>query len=147
MKIKLSSFVTTCIFKFIFPAIWILGFGKATVSLFLCDNSEKWKFLLTWIIGTGFLSTLFSLKLVKIDKDKLIVSNFISEDKISISEISKVTENKMININPVWIHFKNSTKFGTKIKFIPTPKISFLSSHPVVNQLRKLRDDAERRSR
>ena len=135
----MSSSIGTLVFKFFFPVFWIGGFGYGTVTLFLTNSPEKWKFLLVLIIGSIFIAVIcVSLKTVVIEDDNIIISNFLKRDVISISDISLVKENRFINTHPVYIHFKRETKFGKKVQFMPPPQISFFGSHPVVKQLRTL---------
>jgi hypothetical protein len=144
MKRRLSS-LQTVLMKIIFPAIWIPLWGFGTLMMFLgelegADPPPKWVFLFAWIAGFAFLYwTCIRLKEVSVDDNFLYVSNYLKEVSIPLSEIDDVTENVWINIHPVTIHLNSPSEFGDKIIFMPTVRFfAFFSSHPVVNELKKL---------
>jgi hypothetical protein len=134
--------------KFIFPAIWITGFGIGTIMMWgseLGSNSpdldeSRWVFLFAWLAGSAFIYfTCCGLKRVQIDTHNLYVSNYFRELKIPFGKISEVTENRWINIHPVPIRFKADMGFGEAITFMPTSRMfGFWSAHPVVAELRRL---------
>ena len=48
-----------------------------------------------------------------------------------------MSENRWINIHPVTLSFRRQTEFGRSVVFMPCLRwFSFLSSHPVVDELR-----------
>jgi len=130
----------TVVYKFIFPAVWIGLFGFGTVAVLLGNQPEKRIFLAVLIIGTSVIGWLcFPLKRISIEGSDLIISNFRRECRVPLSNISDVTENVMINIHPVWIHFRRPTEFGQKIMFMPTARMfAFFSTHPIVAELKRL---------
>jgi len=144
------SSAQTFIAKFIFPIIWISGFAAMTLVLFLGgggfqDTSGnppapemKWWFLLATIGGSAFIYWFcIRLKRVALDSGHLYVSNYQREITIPLRDIEEVTENRWINIHPVTVHFFRETEFGTAIVFMPTVRwFAFLSSHPIVKELR-----------
>jgi hypothetical protein len=76
--------------KFVFPAVWISGFGTGTILLWLGrfhgrNNAlpppqEKFLFLAMWILGSTFiLWASAGLKRVRIDERQLYVSNYVKE--------------------------------------------------------------------
>ncbi|MBN2442104.1 MAG: hypothetical protein JXJ04_12190 [Spirochaetales bacterium] len=140
MKRRISS-AWTFIYKFPFPVLWIGGFLIGTIMLITKNGLTDLSItsLVVTIAGALLLYWVcMRLKVVKIDNEKLYISDYFEEIEIEKSNIAKVTENVFININPVWIHFKNPTIFGKKIMFMPKARIfSFFSSHPVVEELRK----------
>ena len=112
---KTISSSMTFIFKFIFPIIWISGFGFGTIRMIIKDgftNQAPALFFAT-IAGIFFIYWFcMRLKVVKIDNNKLIISNYFKDIEIEKSNIAKVTEFVLINIHPVWIHFKTPSDFG-----------------------------------
>jgi hypothetical protein len=144
MKRRLSS-RQTILMKFIFPAFWIPLFGFGTLSMFLNvfegpDPPPKWIFLLAWVAGSVFIWWgCVRLKEVSVDDNFLYVSNYLKEIAIPLSDIHDVTENRWVNIHPVTIRLKATSKFGDKIVFMPTARFfAFFSSHPVVSELKEL---------
>ena len=136
--------------KFIFPAVWILGFGFGTLQLWLGNlvdgNSAlppsqiKFVFLGVWILGTTFtLWTGAGLKRVRMDERQLHVSNYFREIHVPFSEITDVRQNRWINSRPITIYFRDATEFGGKVTFMPKWRIRlFWRTDPVVSELEQL---------
>lgn len=150
MSAQTLSSGQTFVVKFVFPPLWISGFGYGTFALWTGaahgrhgmppPPEMKYLFLAAWLIGTAFIWWLCApLKRVRMDGRTLLVSNFRKEISIPISDIEDVTENRWINIHPVTIRLRNDTEFGDRITFMPTARMFGLwSSHPVVAQLRNI---------
>jgi hypothetical protein len=134
---RIISSRLTFFYKFIFPALWITGFGIGTIAI-PSKTPEKTILLIVWISGTLYLWTCFTLKQIQIDGTDLVISNFFKIIRIPLNQICDVTENIFINIHPVWIHFRNTTKFGSKIKFMPKVTFKIFCSHPIVSELKEL---------
>src|SRR5664279_2348811 len=94
--------------KFVFPAIWISGFGLGTVLLWLGDfhgrNNEappplvKFVFLGAWVLGSTFiLLANAGLKRVRLEERQLRISNYVHEISISLSAIVDVRQNRWLN--------------------------------------------------
>jgi hypothetical protein len=142
------SSALTFLMKFVFPIVWISGFGLGTLALWAGAFNDsagngappemKWAFLAAWTAGTAFiLWGCAGLKKVRMDQDSLYISNFRKEIVVPLSSIGSVTENRWINIHPITIHFRAPTEFGNKVTFMPTSRFfGFWSSHPVVEELR-----------
>ena len=148
MTPRTLSSAQTFLSKFVFPAVWITGFGIATLSMWInpiaghsanaASGDMRTQFLGFWIAGSAFILWLSAgLKRVRIDREFLYVSNYRREIAIPLSQIREVTENRWINTHPVTIHFRTITEFGVKITFMPTMRwFALWSSHPVVQELR-----------
>jgi hypothetical protein len=139
----------TFLMKFVFPTIWITGFGMGTLGLFFGglhgrDNQAppefmKWQFLFFFIAGSIFIWWACArLKKVRVAADAIHVSNFLQEIRIPFGEIQEVTENRWLNIHPITICFRTTTTFGDRIVFMPTRRLFGWRSHPIVAELRKL---------
>jgi len=130
----------TAVYKFVFPAAWLLFFGFIIVSSVLANDPRQWVFLGVLVLCTFFICWLCCpLKHVAIDGSDLVISNYRRTIRVPVSDIDDVTENVMINIHPVWIHFRKPTEFGPKIMFMPTVRMfALFSSHPVVANLKAL---------
>lgn len=116
----------TIFYKLVLAPVWIGGFGLATLGL--------------WMVGAFFLTWFcVPLKCVKIDGSDLVVSNFLWGMRVPFDQVRDVTENVLINIHPVWIHFREPTRLGRKIVFMPTVRMfALFGSHPVVEELTTL---------
>jgi len=140
--IRTISSAQTYFVKFIFPALWIAGFGAGVASVWLLPAPPQMRaiFSLVWLIGGAIIwRTSAPLKKVQLEGDALIVSNYLRETRVPLSEIQEVTENRWINIRPVTIRFRSDTEFGASITFMPKVRpFLFLRSHPIVAELREL---------
>jgi hypothetical protein len=115
----------------------MVGFGFGTLQLFKNNSPAKWPFFIVFIVGSVFLSFCFRLKSVRIGNDRLQISNFLKKVQVPFANIERVYENKLINIRPVTIFFRERTEFGKKITFMPEARVLFFSSHPIIKELRK----------
>jgi hypothetical protein len=123
--------------KYVFPAVWISGFGLATILTPAPQN--KIVFLVAWSLGTTFiLWANVGLKRVRIDEQQLHVSNYSREICVPLSAITDVKQNRWINSRPITIYFRDATPFGDQVTFMPKQRIQFWSVDPVVNELKRL---------
>ena len=125
--------------KFLFPAIWIVGFGYVTLLWSGGGPQTNFVFLVVWIVGTTSILWFYAgLKRVHMDERQLYVSNYIQEIQIPFSAITEVKQNRWINSRPITIYFWNATLFGDKVTFMPKQRIQFWSVDPVVSELKQL---------
>ena len=137
--------------KFVFPAVWISGFGLATILLWsggLHDANNaapppqvKFVFLGMWVLGSTFvLWASAGLKRVRTDGRQLLVSNYVREIRIPFSAIVDVRQNRWLNSRPITIYLRDATEFGDRATFIPKWRIRLLfwRADPVVDELRQL---------
>lgn len=155
MPRTLSS-AQTLFMKVFFPAIWIGGFTSITIAMFLNGLHDrfgrptpepiKWVFLVTTLVGTALIYwSCIRLKRVSLDGSSLIISNFVTEVAVPLSDLEKVSENRWVSSHPVTLVFRQETAFGRSIVFIPKVRwFGFLSSHPVVQELRDAAGAQER---
>lgn len=144
------SSMQTFVVKFVFPVIWISGFGAGVLALWSGAMSGrngmqppaemKWIFLFGWIFGIAMIWWMCApLKRVRLDGMILHVSNYLQEISVPVAAIERVAENRWVNIRPVTIHFNRTTPFGDSIVFMPTSRMfAFWSPHPVVAELEQL---------
>jgi hypothetical protein len=137
--------------KFVFPAVWISGFGMGTVLLWsgrfhdgnnaMPPPQMKFIFLAAWVLGSTFIFWASAgLKRVRMDERQLYVSNYIKEIYIPFGAIVDVKQNRWLNSRPITIYFRDSTDFGDKARFMHKWRIHirFWRIDPVVNELKKL---------
>lgn len=143
MKRTISSSLTV-VYGFLFPLVWIGGFGLATVALFSRGDPKKWMFLTALLVGALFLSRFcLPLKRVTIEGSDLLISNFLRTIRVPLGQVFSVKENALINIHPVYIRFQEPTAFGFQIVFMPEVRMfSLFGSHPIVAELMTLAKDA-----
>jgi hypothetical protein len=151
MQKKTLSSAWTFSAKFVFPAVWILGFGLGTILLWLGGFHDrnnatpppqiKFVFLAAWVLGSTFiLWANAGLKRVRIDERQLCVSNYVQEIYVPFSAIIDVKQNRWLNSRPITIDFRDATEFGDKATFMPKQRIriQFWRIDTVVNELKQL---------
>lgn len=141
----------TFVMKFIFPFVFISGFGVGTLSIWLDQMhykngdllplEDKWKFLAAWIFGTTYiLWNCVGLKKVRMDSTHLYVSNFRKEVAIPFVDVVDINEHRWFNL-PSTIHFRAPIEFGQSIKFLHPdsfiPFYYFPGSHSAVKDLKE----------
>ena len=149
MQVRTISSAMTFLYKSVLPIIWIVGFGLATLSMWMGvmhgkdgappPESIKLIFTVLWVVGTAcWLGFSLNMKRVRIDNDTIYVSNYLQEISVPVTKIRDITENRWLNIHPVTIHFSVSTEFGSRITFMPTIRFLSWRSHPIVAELKQL---------
>jgi hypothetical protein len=141
----------TFFYKFVFPAVWIPGFGLGTVLLWLVgfhdrNNASpppelKFQSLGMWFVGAAFILWVASgLKRVRIDGQHLFVSNYFREIRLPFSSVIDVRQNRWLTPRQVTIYFRIATELGDRATFIPKARfrIHFWRIDPVVDELRRL---------
>jgi hypothetical protein len=137
--------------KFVFPVVWISGFGLGTILLWLGGFHDrnnavpppqlKFVFLVVWVLGSIFIFWASAgLKRVRIDERHLQVSNYVREICIPFTAIIDVKQNRWINSRPITIYFRDTTELGDRATFMPKQRfrIKFWRTDPVVNELKQL---------
>jgi hypothetical protein len=144
----LSSSLTAW-WKFIFPAVWISGFGAAALGLWLGvfrgrghkppPDWMRWQFLAMWLIGSAFL-VWFSRRLhrVSIHDGVLTASNYFRTISVPLAAISRVRQSYLSNPQMISIYLDRQTGLGRKIVFVPRGRAHFLSEHPVTKALNEM---------
>jgi len=139
-KKTISSDLTFCD-KYIFSSL-IIGAMAFLAMYFLINDPDKCWFPFFSLIfgGIFFYIYIIPLKRIQLQDKNLIISNYFKTVAIPISEIEKITENRLASHHPVCIHLKQKTIFGKKIIFMPQSRftLNLFGSHPVVGELRKL---------
>lgn len=129
----------TAFYKFVFPALWIGGFGAGTFQMILQNIPEWPAFLMATILGSTFLWwCCMRLKKVYIEKDELIISNYFKTIRLPLKEMQDVKENRFISPRHAWIFLKNESPFGSKIMFMPPLRFLLFFAHPTVEELQKM---------
>jgi hypothetical protein len=150
MGITTLSSRLTFVTKFIFPTIWIAGFGSASLAMWAGKFTDKqgapppieakFGFLAMFAAGSAFIWwACIRLKKIRVDDRSIYVSNFCKEISLPIGMIADVTANRWLSSRPVTIRFRGETEFGDRVTFIPEQR-PFLPwrNHRVVFELRRL---------
>jgi len=136
--------------KFIFPTIWIVGFGLGTIAVTrspvrspeptLFGAPIGWCFPIFWLAGSIFLTwTCFPLKRVRLDGDALLISNYVQEIRVPLADVTGVTENRFVNPRTISVTFRTPTAFGQRVMFIPRGSgVRFWKESLVIEELQAL---------
>jgi len=148
-SIMLSSRMTF-VAKFVFPLLWITGFGVGTAAMWTTNPSPA-----AWHEGGSFsrlagghrlpVWLCVPLKKVRVEGDNLSISNYQKEIMVPLALVDRVSEIRWINIHPVTIYFRSATDFGDKIVFMPKARFALgFSSHRSLPELTQMADAARR---
>lgn len=126
---QLSSNLTV-FYKFIFPTVWIGGFGAGTVALWLNAMTDKYgspppiamkyQFLVIFVIVVPFLLWFCTrIKRVRTTDGALLVSSYLREERVPFTSIASVAESRFIRPKQITIKLREPCVFGKSITFIP----------------------------
>ena len=141
MRERLSS-LWTFVYRVIFPAAWITGFGIGTIALWLSGNSAlpseiKLSFLFAWVIGSIFILWFaIQLRIVWLEGDHLLVVNFHKKELIPLRFIQEINETRFWNPKTIKIMVQRRPNLPEEVVFI-APVVFQLpfGVHPVVKRL------------
>ena len=152
MDDNLSS-AWTFILKYVFPGIWIPGFGAGVVDVFrhpgnviyngvrgAAPQGVGYEFLAAWLVGSAFMLWLsMPLKRVRLTDGALLVSNYFKEWRVPIALIEEVSQNRWINVRPITVRLRADVGCGTKVVFAPPGRwfFRFWREDPEVGELRR----------
>ena len=149
---KLLSSRLTFFYKRVFPVVWIIALGIGTLFLWICDykgtSSFKW-FLLICLLGGSIFLRWFSekLKVVSLQGEQLVVSDYRTEETIPLQQIDEVKETRIWNPKLIKLRLNRPGRWGDEIVFIAPLRFQFIfSNHPLVRELRDIIRKARRGS-
>jgi hypothetical protein len=151
---KYLSSGTTFIAKYVFPPVWIVGFGLGAVDVFQSPQSFvhdgvggfargpiEWMIACVWILGTLFiLWAALPLKRVKLCGPNLVVSNYFRDWSVPLSDIVSVHQNRWLNIRPIRVALRFPVEgLGSRFSFMPPGRVRspFAKEDAVVAELRE----------
>ena len=153
MQQRLSSRLTF-FYRFVFPLLWIPGFGLATLVLWTGGTTTgepipievKFIFLAGMIAGSlTILWLALRIRTVYLERDRLVVSEGLREIRIPLTAIVEVKESRMWNPKMVTVVLDRSSEYPDRVVFIAPMTFQFVwSDHPVVRELRGHIDRAKR---
>lgn len=139
----------TFFLKFVFPTLWIIGFGAASVGALrgrlTAAAGQPQRVAAFWVIvGVWLLCSIVllwfcaPLKRIRMRDGKLLASNFRSEIEIHPADIERVTQNKWVTAQPITLYLRTPTALGSRITFIPPSHVilTFSQSERLVSGLR-----------
>ncbi|MCA9513202.1 MAG: hypothetical protein KC560_21000 [Myxococcales bacterium] len=145
---RLSS-KQTFLYKFVLPTVWIVAFGGATALMFVApewlDPEEdvsalRWIFLAALVAGTAlFYWACMRAKVVSLDGADFVISNYRTTIRVPLRDVERVSASLLVNPELVWLHFRRPTELGSRIVFIPEPRVfGGFSRHPLARRLAEL---------
>ena len=152
---RLSS-LWTFFYQFVFPSVWITGFGAGTLALWFSDDSAmtrppsdiKFTFLAAWIVGSGFiLWFVMRLRTVWLEDDCLVVIYFRKQERIPLALVQDINETRFWNPKTIKVTFQPRPNLPTCVIFMAPVSFQLpFSVHPVVMRLRLLVEEARRKN-
>ncbi|SHO48324.1 hypothetical protein [Desulfopila aestuarii] len=129
----------TFFYKFIFLALWIVGFGAGTHKVLLAGPDDpRWsQYMIVWAALSIFIFfSCGNVKKVTLQGRKLQISNFLRTEEIDVDDIESVDGSTFLSPRLVWFTLKTPCSFGRKITFIPAlRKVRGIGKHPLVQEL------------
>ena len=143
--------------KVLSPVIWIVGVGFVAVGLFVTSDAlpgqgrpappeARWLVLALWLGGCAFTLSSMRFKRVRMDEQRLQISNYITEIEVPLTDLVAVSENTWLKTHPVTIELCRHTAFGNRVVFMPKVRwrARWRSPHPVVDEISSAVDRARR---
>ena len=149
MRRTLSS-RATLFWSFVAPILLIVGLSCVLLLCWLGKISEVdgrpmsveglcWGTLIWAGLVWGTVGFLGDLKRVDVEDDALYVSNYFTEVRIPLSEVTVVRESGGYkDITKVTIGFRTRSALGKTIEFLPWRRRKGSGTHPAVRELRAL---------
>ena len=139
---RIVSSSSTVFWKFIFPGLWIVGFGAgAVVSAFTSapGDSSRWLPVCIWLGGSAFLF-FFSVRLcwVAISGGCLLVSTYFREISVPLSAISRVTQSYLSRPQTLTVCVDRDTTLGRKFLFVAPGWPRIFRRHPLAIELEQI---------
>jgi hypothetical protein len=137
---KLLSAPSTIFWKFVFPTIWISGFGAGAITSALrAHDDSRWIFPAVWILGSSWLLW-FALRLrrVALGGETLYISTYRREIALPLSAICRVSQSYMSRPQTICLRADRETPLGQKFIFIAGGWPRIISPHPLAVDLEQL---------
>ena len=122
--------------KYVFPEVWILGFGLATILTPAPQNKIVFSLVEFW--ERHLFCGLMRFEAGAHGRTTALCVQLLSEIYLPFSAITDVKQNRWINSRPITIYFRDATQFGDEVTFMPKQRFQFWSVDPIVNELKRL---------
>jgi len=145
---RVSSGITFYL-KFVFPVIWITGFGAGVIGIWsgwlhgrggeTPPDFFYWIVPAGWICGSAFLIwDVKRYRRVAVGEGELLVSNYFREIAVPYSTIEKVRHTTMHSPQLIIVYLNRRTPLGKKIVFIPCGWPVMRRKHPIAAEIEGL---------
>jgi len=161
MRRTLSS-RATILFNYVLPTLVIGGLSYWLLMCWLgkitghdgrpLSAGKLWVFTLMGALVVGWLVGSLAdfkrgFKRVEVDDDALYVSNYITEVRIPLSEVTAVREHSgSKSLTTVSIGLRSRSAFGKSIEFVPRLRWNWSGTDPAVRELKALCNQASARN-
>jgi hypothetical protein len=137
---RLLSSPYTVVWKFIFPAIWICGFGTGAIAVGVSTTETNgWILPSVWIVASAWLLWFaWGLRRIAISGDTLHISTYFREISLPLSQIRLVTQSYMSRPQTITLHVDRDTPLGRKFVFVAPGWPRIISRHPLAVELEEL---------
>lgn len=124
--------------KYGLTTIWVISETVSVIYILAAPAQDHFMIICQYVISTCAVLYCFAgLKCVHIEGDRIRICNYMRSEYISISNISSISQSRILPHKPVTVHFITSTTFGNKIVFMPPIDFRrYKGEHPVVSMLR-----------
>jgi hypothetical protein len=141
----LSSRVTF-FFKFLFPTVWIGGFGLGTAALVARPGPDTLEFVVLFVLGSAFLLwECAPLKKVTATTDGLLVSSYRRETLVPYDQIAAVSQTGFLRGRRITVDLRTAGPFGRRFRFMPYLAFVAFGDHPAVVLLLERAEPARRK--
>ena len=149
MRRRLSS-RTTILWSYVFPILLVVGLSYALLLCWLGKITGKdgqrlslaqlSAFTLMWTLTmVGLVRSVGFLKRVEVDDDALYISNYTTEVRIPLSEVTDVRESGgSRGLTTVSIALRNPSAFGESIECLPRLRQCWAGMGPAIRELQTL---------
>jgi hypothetical protein len=142
---RLSSSLTF-LNEWVIPALVLLGWGwQIQEAMRISMPLAKWIMIIIW--GIAFILALiysWPIKLVTVEGDYFVISNYFIKRRVPIAHLAKVGEGAILSRRPtIILYFEPPAPFGKRVRII-TPWLSKSSDDEIAAFLRSLISNRER---
>jgi hypothetical protein len=138
----------TFLHKWILPACFLLGWPLWVWSA-LRGPSAQWIGVILWsVVCVFWLIWSWPIKLVTVEGDYFLISNYFTSHRAPVAHLASITENRDNRTPAITLYFEPPTPFGRRVRIIPPAQRLFIfdreSFDEVASFLRSLANDRER---
>ncbi len=147
---RVLSSPTTSFWRYVFPALWIGGFGVGTLALWLGafhgrhgeppPEFMRWLFPGVWLVGSSLLLR-FARRLCDVslheDATLEVCRPGHQPERVPLSAVARVSQNRS-NPPTITLHLRAADGPERRVVFLPEGPRRFFSEYPVTAELRAL---------
>ena len=145
---KCLSTQLTFFFKFVYSTMWfpICGFMVVSIATDMAAKPESGLHqLVVFLVIVPFYAfwRYSKIKVVQVDEQYLYISNYLTKDRITIQNVARVRRSLGLQDRLTVIELQRTSRFGSRIVFMPPPMFLFWRRHPIEEELKGLVNSAK----